>query len=62
MQHKTIIGETVEIKSFGEIYRKLLTTSLCVSYIYLKYDFVGYLFLKTCFLINGIKIALMLRQ
>jgi len=27
MQHKTIIGETVEIKSFGEIYRKLLTTS-----------------------------------
>jgi|GEM_PF-5498075 len=27
MQHKTIIGETIEIKSFGEIYRKLLTTS-----------------------------------
>jgi len=31
MQHKTIIGETVEIKSFGEIYRKLLTTSLTIN-------------------------------
>jgi len=42
MQHKTIIGETVEIKSFGEIYRKLLTTS--TEYFELQVP----LFLKKC--------------
>jgi len=36
MQHKTIIGETVEIKSFGEIYRKLLTTSTYFTFLKIR--------------------------